>query len=51
MRQKSGPVKMPAEQVVKDIRRGTRRQGATIAEITKHIGLSKATVYRALSTG
>src|SRR5215210_2093965 len=26
MRQKSGPVKQPAEQVVKDIRRATRRQ-------------------------
>ena len=26
MRQKSGPVKEPAEQVVKDIRRATRRQ-------------------------
>jgi len=25
MRQKSGPVRMPAEQVVKDIRRATRR--------------------------
>jgi transposase len=26
MRQKSGPVKEPAEKVVKDIRRATRRQ-------------------------
>ena len=26
MRQKSGPVKEPVEQVVKDIRRATRRQ-------------------------
>ena len=25
MRQKSGPVRMPAEQIVKDIRRATRR--------------------------
>jgi transposase len=33
MRQKSGPVKEPAEQVVKDIRRATRRQFSAEAKI------------------
>ena len=43
MGQKSGPVKKPAEQVVKEIRRATRRQFT--AEEKIHIGTVKLRHY------
>ncbi len=61
MRQKSGPVKQPAEQVVKDIRRATRRQFSaeekirivleglrgeeSIAELCRRAGIASSMYY------
>ena len=62
MKQKSGPAKEPAEKVVKEIRRATRKQysaeqkirivleglrgGASIAELCRREGLSSNVYYR-----
>jgi transposase len=62
MRQKSGPVRAPAEQVVKDIRRATRRHfsaeekirvvleglrgEASIAELCRREGIVQNLYYR-----
>ena len=61
MRQKSGPVKEPAEQVVKDIRRATRKQYSaeekirivleglrgedSIAELCRREGIAESLYY------
>jgi transposase len=39
MKQKSGPVKQPAEEVVRDLRRATRRQFSAEEKIRTRAGL------------